>query len=102
MRAAAHLNDAIYWNKHIRTEAEVRIYKTAIRPTLTYAAETRPETCRTKRILEATEMRITRRIARKTLTDRERSENIRQTSGTDKINDWVLERKKNGTNILIA
>jgi len=26
--------------------------------------------------------------------DRERSENIKQTCGIDKINDWVLERKK--------
>ena len=30
----------------------------------------------------------------KTLMDRERSENIRQTCGIDKINAWVLERKK--------
>ena len=48
---------------------------------------------KTKRILEATEMKIARRIAGKT-RDRERSENIRQTCGIDKINDWVLERKK--------
>ena len=79
MRAAAHLNDTIWWNKHIRTEAKVRIYKTAIRPILTYAAEIRPKISKTKRIFESTEMKIARRIAGKTLMDRERSESIRQT-----------------------
>ena len=39
-------------------------------------------------------MKIARRIAGKTLMDRIRRENIRQTCGIDKINDWVLERKK--------
>ena len=62
MRAAAHLNDAIWWKKHIRTEVKARIYKTAIRPILNCAAAIRPETSKTKRILETTEMRIARRI----------------------------------------
>ena len=79
MRAAAHLNDTIWWNKHIRTEAKARIYKTAIRPILTYAAETRPETSKTKRILETAEMKIARRIAGKTLMDRIRSDKMKQT-----------------------
>ena len=48
MRAAMHLNDAIWWSKLIRTEAKARIYKTAIRPILTYTAETQPETSKTK------------------------------------------------------
>ena len=39
-------------------------------------------------------MKIARRIAGKILMDRERSDNIRQTCGIDKINDWVLEIKK--------
>ena len=94
MRTAAHLNNTIWWNKHIRTEAKARIYKTAIRPILTYAAETRPETSKIKRILETSEMKIAQRIAGKTLMDRIRSDNMRQTCGIDKINDWVLERNK--------
>ena len=102
MTAAMHLNDAIWWNKHIRTEAKARIYKTAIRPILAYAAETQSETSETSRISEVTEIEIARRIAEKTLMDRIRSDNIRQTCGMDKINDWVLERKKNGTNMLIV
>ena len=79
---------------NIRTEAKARIYKTPIRPILTYAAETRPETSETKRILETTEMKTARKIAGKTLMDKERSENIRQTCGIDKIRDWALDRKK--------
>ena len=79
---------------HFFSEAKARIYKTAIRPILTYAAETRPETSKTKRILETAEMKIARRIAGKTLMDRIRSDNIRQTCGIDKINDWILDRKK--------
>ena len=39
-------------------------------------------------------MKIARRIEGKTLMDRERSGNIRQTCWIDKINDWVLDRKK--------
>ena len=63
MIAAAHLNDEIWWNKHKRTEAKSRVNNTAIEPILTYVAETRPETSKTKIILEGTEMKIARRIA---------------------------------------
>ena len=56
-----------------------------------YAAETRLETSKK---IETTEMKIARRTAGKTLTDRERSDNIRQICGVDQINDWVLERNK--------
>lgn len=55
----------------MKTETKVLIYKNTIRPTLTYAAETRPETSRTQQIIEATEMRILRKIARKSLLYRE-------------------------------
>ena len=48
IRAAAHLEDAIWWSKHIRIQPKARIYKTAIRSILTYAAETRPETSEKK------------------------------------------------------
>ena len=30
MRGGAQLNDAIWWNKHTRTETKARIYKNAI------------------------------------------------------------------------
>ena len=80
----------------IRTLAltKSKIYKTAIRPIMTYTAETRPKTAKTKRLLETTEMKVLRGIAEKTLLDRETSENIRRTCG-------YLRGKSNGTNILV-
>ena len=48
MRLAAHLNDAIWWNKHIWTETKARIYKTAIRPILIYEAVTQIEISKQK------------------------------------------------------
>ncbi|XP_015177010.1 PREDICTED: uncharacterized protein LOC107066683 [Polistes dominula] len=97
IRVAGCLNDTISRNKNIRTETKARIYKTTIRPIMTYCAETRPDSAKIKRLLETTEMKILRKIrkiARKTLLDKERSEKIRRTCQTENTNEWVLERKK--------
>ena len=51
LRISGCLNNAIWSNKFLRTEAKVRIYKTMIRPILTYAAETRPDTSKTRQML---------------------------------------------------
>ena len=61
---------------------------------MTYTAETRPETTKTKRLLQTTEMKILRRIAGKTLLDLERNENIRTACNVDDINEWVHKRKE--------
>ena len=94
-RTATCLNNTIWSNKHMGIETKSRIYKAAIRPILTYTAETRPETSKTKQILETTEMKVVRKIAGRTLFDRKRSEEIRRMCKIDNINDWVLQRKKN-------
>ena len=73
------LNATIWRNKNIGIEAKSGIYKTAIRPIMTYTAETRPETEKTKRLLETTEIKVLRGIAGKTFLDRKTSENIRGT-----------------------
>ena len=94
-KIAGCLNATIWRNKNIGIEAKSRIYKTAIRPIMTYTAETRPETAKTKRLLETTEIKVLRGIAGKTLLDRETSENIRRTCEIEEdINCWVLKRKK--------
>ena len=93
-KVAGCLNDLIWRNQHLKQETKTRIYKTAIRPIMTYTAETRPDTSKTKKLLETTEMKILRRISGKTLMDRERNENIRQMCKTESINDWVLKRKQ--------
>ena len=62
---------------------------------MAYTAETRPETAKTKKMLETTEIKVLRSIAGKTLLDRETSENIGRTCGIEEyINCWVLKRKK--------
>ncbi|KAK9887098.1 hypothetical protein WA026_020042 [Henosepilachna vigintioctopunctata] len=93
-RIAGCLNDTIWRNKHIGIEAKARIYKATVRPIMTYTAETRPETTKTRRLLETTEMKVLRRITGKTLLNRERSENVRNMCKVDSINDWVLNRKQ--------
>ncbi|XP_060524527.1 uncharacterized protein LOC132700944 [Cylas formicarius] len=93
-KVAGCLNDVIWRNKHLKKHTEVRVCKTTIRPIMTYTAETRSDTAKTSRLLETTEMKILRRISAKTLLDRERNENIRQSCGVDNVNDWVLQRKR--------
>ena len=92
-RIAGCLNDTIWRNRNIGTETKSRIYKAVIRPIMTYTAETRPDTSKTKQLLETTEMRVLRRITGKTLFDRERSENVRERCKVENINNWVLNRK---------
>lgn len=60
---------------------------------MTYVAKTRPITSNKKKILEKTEMKIARKIAGKTLLDKERSEDIKNNCN---INEWVLDRKHEG------
>ncbi|XP_057663104.1 uncharacterized protein LOC130898078 [Diorhabda carinulata] len=73
-RTSTYLNDTIFRNKYIVIESKSRIYKTVIRPILTYTAETKPDTSNTKRILETTQNKIVRSIAGKTLFDRRQRE----------------------------
>ena len=59
-RATKIASATIWCNKNIGIEAKSRIYKTAIRPIMTYTAETRPETAKTKRLLGTTEIKVLR------------------------------------------
>ena len=82
-RIARCLNDTKWRNRNIGTETKSRIY----------TAETRPDTSKTKQLLEITKMGVLRRIRGKTLFDRERSENVRERCKVENINSWVLNRK---------
>ncbi|XP_057653803.1 uncharacterized protein LOC130892403 [Diorhabda carinulata] len=86
-RVAGCLNDTVWKNKYISIEAKSRAYKTVIRPIMTYSAETRPDTAKTKRLLETSEMKALRKITGKTLLDRERSDEIRQKCRMENINE---------------
>ena len=58
-------------------ESKVRIFKTIARPVLTYAAETRAGTQRTKQRLRTEEMKFLRKVAGFTMWDRQRNAFIR-------------------------
>jgi hypothetical protein len=60
---------------------------------MTYAAETRPDTERTKRILETAEMKTLRKIDGKTLWDRARSTDIRRRCKVENIKNWLRNRR---------
>lgn len=93
-KVAGSLNDTIWRNKHLQQQTKARIYKATVRPIMTYMAETRPTTTNTCRLLETAEMKTLRKIAGKTLMDRERSENIRSACNVDNINKWIHGRKQ--------
>ncbi|CAG9828580.1 unnamed protein product [Diabrotica balteata] len=77
-RATGCLNQTIWRNKNIGKYTKDRIYKTNIRPIMTYAAETRPDAERTKRMLEIAEMKTLKKIDGKTLWDRARSTDMQR------------------------
>lgn len=93
-KIAGCLNDSIWRNGHLNLDTKSRIYRSTIRPIMAYTAETRPDTTRTKRMLETAEMKILRRIAGKTLFDRERSDNIRRMCNVENIGEWIQSRKR--------
>ena len=72
-RISGCLNNLIWRNRYMSAESRVRIYKTSVRPVLTYAAESRADTISTQQLLKKTEIRIIRTIQEKTLRDRVRS-----------------------------
>ncbi|XP_011878666.1 PREDICTED: uncharacterized protein LOC105567969 [Vollenhovia emeryi] len=82
------LRETIWRNKCMRKEAKVGIYKTCVRPIMTYAAETRAETEKTKN--------MARRDADspKTLGDRVPNVMIRETRDVSDIVRWVRQRRR--------
>jgi len=79
-RISGCLYNIIWSNKYMSTECKVRIYKTNVRPVLTYALETRAETTCTQQLLQTTEMKIIRAIHGKTLRDKIRSDHLHHLS----------------------
>lgn len=94
-RIAGCMNGVIWNNKYLRSDTKARIYKSVLRPILTYGTEVRQETAGTRRRIQATEMRVLRRIAKKTRWDRVRNENIRETCQVTDIAIWTRERRQN-------
>jgi hypothetical protein len=75
-RISGCLNDAIWPNKYLRLEAKVRIYKSVVRPILTYYVETRADISKTKQLLETTEMNTLKKLVGKIRSDHVTNQDI--------------------------
>ncbi|XP_050457558.1 uncharacterized protein LOC126854663 [Cataglyphis hispanica] len=93
-RISGYLKEIIWRNKHMKREAKVKIYKTCVRPIMTYAAETRADIRKTKSMVRTTEMRTLRAIAGYTLRDRVPNVTIRETCGVQDIIRWARQRRR--------
>ncbi|KAJ4445342.1 hypothetical protein ANN_07147 [Periplaneta americana] len=93
-RVSEYLNDNIWRNKYLHIEPKVRIYKTVVRPILTYAVEIRPETAKTKQMLDTTEMKTLRKIVGITRRDHIRNDQIREQCKIQPIREWTQIRRQ--------
>ncbi|XP_045461751.1 uncharacterized protein LOC123671811 [Harmonia axyridis] len=73
-RISDALRDIVWNNKHMRKDSKSRIYKTIVRPMMTYAIETRADAKVMKNALRTTEMQVLRNILGFTLRDKKRNE----------------------------
>ena len=93
-RVAGCLNNLIWYNKNMRTETKTRIYKSVVRPTITYSVETAAVTSKIKNKMSTLEMRVLRKIKGCTLRDRIRNDNIRESCQITPITEWVASRRQ--------
>ncbi|XP_045465000.1 uncharacterized protein LOC123674152 [Harmonia axyridis] len=93
-RISGALRDIIWSNTFMNKKAKVRIYKTCVRPVLTYATETRADNQKTKNIIRTTEMKILRNISGYTLRDRKRNTDIRHECQVEDIVRWGRKRRR--------
>ena len=80
-------------DKKMPRKLKIKLYKTIIRPIFLYSAEVWVTRKKEERILESTEMKISRRIKGVTLKDRKRSEDIRRELGINNISDKLRETR---------
>jgi len=93
-RISGCLYNLIWLNKYMSTDCKVCIYKTNVRPMLTYASETRAETAYTQQLLRTTEMKTIGAIHGKALWDKICSDHLRQLSGIQDIIKWTEDWRR--------
>jgi len=91
-RIAGCLKDIIW--KNLKIEAKTRIYKSCVRPIITYAAETMADTSRTKSITRTAEIRTLRSITGHTLRDRKPNQEIRRICDIQDIVRLTRQRRR--------
>lgn len=93
-RISGCMRTAIWKSTVIDTKTKTHIYKTCVRPVLTYAAETRADTTTTKCMLRTTEMQTLRSITGYTRLDKIRSEAIREKCQMQDVVRWARNRRR--------
>lgn len=91
---AGCLRQVVWANKYMRIDSKVKIYKTCVRPIMTYGIEVREETTKTKSMLRVAEMKILRSILGKTRRDRVRNDVIRDKCQVKDVVRWGRQRKR--------
>lgn len=94
-KTAGCLNEMVWRNRFMNKDSKVRIYKTIVRPVLTYAAETRAETQRTKQQFRTLEMKVLRKIAGFTMWDRQQNAYVRDVCEVQDVAKWTRDRRRN-------
>ncbi|XP_045466793.1 uncharacterized protein LOC123675479 [Harmonia axyridis] len=93
-RISGALRDIVWNNKHMRNQTKIRIYKTIVRPIMTYGIETRADTKVMKNALRTTEMKVLRNVLGLTLRDRRRNEDIRSECEVPDVVRWGRNRRR--------
>ena len=91
---SGYLRDIIWRNKYMSVDSKTRIYKTCVRPIMTYAIETRAENATKKRLLRTTEMITLRGITGCRLRDHIRSNDIKTQCGILDVVRWGRIRRR--------
>ena len=87
------LNKTFIRKKEIKQETKIKIYKTIYRPVLTYGCETWVLSGKTRRRIEAVEMKFLRGARGVTLRDHVRSTQIREDLGVEPITEFIERRQ---------
>lgn len=93
-QVSGFLRDTTWKNKYMNVDSKIKIYKTMIRPIMTYGAETRAETSRTKQLLRTVEMNTLRAIIGKTRLDRIRNSDVRQQCDIIDVTKFIKKRRR--------
>lgn len=88
------LREIIWNNQYMRMDSKIKIYKTCVRPAMTYAIEAREDTNKTKSMLRVAEMKVLRAITGKTRRDHVRNTDIREQCGVQDIVRWGRQRRR--------
>lgn len=91
---AGSLRETVWANKYMRMDSKIKIYKTCVRPIMTYGIEAREDTNKTKSMLRVAEMKILRTIVGKTRRDRVRNTEVREQCEVQDVVRWGRQRRR--------